>query len=70
MGGILKILVNGMEEFLDSNKSLLEYILSKDLKPNMVIVEYNLNFVSSKEWSNIQLKDNDRIEILRIVGGG
>ena len=35
-----------------------------------VAIEVNGNIIPRSEFENLQIKEGDRIEILRIVGGG
>lgn len=66
----MKLIVNGKEEHLDDGVSLQGYIASRGLSPESVIVEYNYRLIKKEEWGGIVLKENDRLEILRFVGGG
>lgn len=66
----MNIVVNGKNEKLDKDMNVLEFLLSKGLNPDSVVVEYNLNVLKSEEWSNTVLKENDSLEVLRFVGGG
>ena len=38
--------------------------------PNILVVEYNKLIVIKKNWKKIIISNNDKIEILTIVGGG
>jgi len=66
----MKIILNGKEDFLPEGITLAELISLKGLSPGTVIVEYNYEVVKAEAWADIILKDNDRLEILRFVGGG
>ncbi len=71
IGGVhLQILVNGKEEYIEENHSLLDYLLKKDMVPHTVIVEYNQRVITSDQLANIILVEDDRLEILSVVGGG
>jgi sulfur carrier protein len=39
-------------------------------KQNLVVVEYNSKILHPQNWRKIFLKNNDRIELVTIVGGG
>lgn len=39
-------------------------------KQNLVVIEYNGKISQPKIWSTINLKNNDKLEIVTIVGGG
>ena len=66
----MDIILNGQKETLDKDMNILEFLLSKGLNPDNVVVEYNLNVLKSEEWSNTVLKENDSLEVLSFVGGG
>lgn len=46
---------------------LIEYF---GYKKNLVVLEYNGEICQNENWSLIQLKSNDQIELVTIVGGG
>lgn len=39
-------------------------------KQNLVVIEYNGTIVHPTKWTSVYLKNNDRIELVTIVGGG
>ena len=66
----MKIKVNGKIETASEGMTILDFIESKELTPENVVVEYNLNIVKSEDWSQTVLKENDNLEVLSFVGGG
>lgn len=66
----MNLVVNGEQLNLDKDFTLLEFIESKGLKPELIVIEYNGQITTKDSWPNINLKENDHIEILRFVGGG
>ncbi len=66
----MKIILNGKEEILDGVTTVAGLIVLKKLNPNAVIVEYNYSLVKKEDWSDMVIRENDRLEILRFVGGG
>lgn len=66
----MKIFVNGHEkEFND--KSTLAYIITQlSLDGKVMAAAVNMDIVKQKDWSNHQLKDGDKLELLDFVGGG
>jgi sulfur carrier protein len=62
--------VNGKEELVREGATLADLLNLRKLDPDSVIVEYNNDIVNQEKWSGIVLKKDDRIEILRFVGGG
>jgi sulfur carrier protein len=69
-GSNMKIILNGREEILEGATTVAGLIALKELNPNAVIVEYNYSLVKKEDWSDMVIKENDRLEILRFVGGG
>ena len=67
---VLKLLINGKEETLSREMTLVELIAQRGLNPKSIIVEYNYELVKEEVWPQIKLKESDRVEILRFVGGG
>lgn len=63
------IKVNGKDEQINTC-SIHELVEKKGIKPESVVIELNLNVVKREEWKDIQLKENDKLEILSFVGGG
>ncbi|MCL4442332.1 thiamine biosynthesis protein ThiS [Desulforamulus profundi] len=66
----MKILYNGKELLVEDGITIARLLNQRGLKPDTVIVEYNYQLVMKETWSNITLKENDVIEVLRFVGGG
>ncbi len=66
----MNIKINGKEQQILGFQTLKDIIISKGLDFKRVVVEYNYEIISSDNWDNIILKDNDNIEIVNFVGGG
>ena len=62
--------LNGYKYFTTSNLSLLDLIKYFNYNSSLLVLEYN-NFICNKNnWNTIFVKNNDKIEIVTIVGGG
>ncbi|MCL6612123.1 MAG: sulfur carrier protein ThiS [Peptococcaceae bacterium] len=66
----MKIIINGKEEAVAENATLEEIVASRGLNPGGIIVELNYALVKRESWPDTILRENDRVEILRFVGGG
>lgn len=66
----MKITLNGRDEVVPEGVTLAGLISYKGINPQSVIVEHNHKLVKSEEWEGIVLSESDRLEILRLVGGG
>ncbi|KPA18369.1 ThiS, thiamine-biosynthesis [Candidatus Magnetomorum sp. HK-1] len=64
------IIVNGEEMTFRHFLSLGDFLKSKDIKPESVVVELNKKIIKTEHYDQTQLKDKDVLEILRFVGGG
>lgn len=66
----MNITLNGKKVMINEKINLMELVLSKQLEPERVVVEYNGKIINNDEWTEITLKENDNLELLRFVGGG
>ncbi|GAE86881.1 sulfur carrier protein ThiS [Acetivibrio straminisolvens] len=64
------ITLNGKQTEVANGTSLMDLICSKGLEPESVVIEYNQNVLRKEEWDSVVLKENDKLEVLRFVGGG
>ena len=62
--------VNGKKELLTQDIPILDFIISKKLNPDKLIIELNMQILSKKDWSMVILKEEDNLEILSVVSGG
>nr|YP_009093094.1 thiamine biosynthesis protein S [Rhizosolenia imbricata]AIR75767.1 thiamine biosynthesis protein S [Rhizosolenia imbricata] len=49
---------------------MLDLINYFNYNSTLLVVEYNHNIVVKKNWNKIIISNDDKIEILTIVGGG
>lgn len=62
------ITANGEKILIQEKMSIMDFLKEKNLNPNTIVVEYNMEII--KDFENITLNENDNLEILKIVGGG
>jgi sulfur carrier protein len=68
---ILKtIFINGLKYETSASVNISEVLCYFNCKKKFFILEYNSLVYDSKYWSKIKIKNNDKIEIITIVGGG
>lgn len=66
-----KIIVNGKNQEISENSSLLELIkINNVLQPEMVSIQLNEEFVNRENYGSTLLKDGDAIDFLYFMGGG
>ena len=65
----MKLLINGEKKELNCKRviDLLNYL---ELNKDIVAVELNKNIVHRENFEKTKLKDNDKLEIVKAVGGG
>lgn len=62
--------LNGKDAELPYGQSVLDLLASKDLKPQMVVVEINGTIVARASFAGTILESGDEVEIVHFVGGG
>ena len=66
----MRLFVNGKAEDLDQEMSIAEFLSLRNVAQALVAVEHNLQWTRREQWSEIVLKENDRLEVVRIMAGG
>lgn len=67
---IKKFSLNGQFYYVEHDISLLDLIYYFNFNDSLLVLEYNNLICDRKNWNKIFLKDQDKIEIVTIVGGG
>ena len=67
---MIALLVNGKPVELDSPTPLLAYLAQLGVDARAVAVEYNGNIVERAAYEAVTLRRGDKVEIVRMVGGG
>ena len=65
----MKLIINGQEKKLNCEK-ISDLLNILDLEKDIVAVELNKNIVHRENFNNTKLNDNDKLEIVTVVGGG
>jgi len=65
----MKIILNGETRDI-SAMYVADLIAELGLETRMLAVERNLEVVSKSAYDSTELKENDRIEIVHMIGGG
>jgi sulfur carrier protein len=68
----MKVQINGEDKTFDSPEpgTLAQLIEILGMKSDRVAVELNREIVPRNLWSETNLKEGDRLEIVHFVGGG
>ena len=65
-----RFLVNGQTYYVEQRISLSDLIHYFNYTSSLLVLEYNNSICNQKNWKKIFIKNNDKIEIVTIVGGG
>ncbi len=66
----IKIKLNGKLKTINNNSTLFNIIKINKIPLTKVAIELNQEIVDKKKIKNINLKNNDKIEIVHFIGGG
>ena len=70
MAKIKYFFLNGEKYFTLQKLTLLELITYFNYNSSLLVLEYNSLICSKKNWNDISIQNNDKIEIVTLVGGG
>ena len=62
--------LNGDPYYIEGEVTLLQLITYFNYNTSLLVLEYNNSICNKKNWNKLYLNDNDKIEIVTIVGGG
>jgi len=63
-------ILNGHKYFIEYELTIFELINYFNYNTSLLVLEYNSVICAKENWGKIKIKNNDRIEIVTIVGGG
>jgi thiamine biosynthesis protein ThiS len=66
----MRITLNGSPADLESPLTLAALLERHRLKPETVVVEHNLRVPAKEAYASTEIRDGDRIEIVKFMGGG
>ncbi len=66
----IELQVNGEVRTCLPQTSLPQLLAEMGLNPRLLAVEYNGEILHRQFWDETEIKTNDRLEIVTIVGGG
>ena len=66
----IKIRVNGKVKSFQEKVSLLKIVRNLKIPIKKVAIELNQEIIDKKKIVKINLKNNDKIEIVHFIGGG
>ena len=66
----IKIKVNGKVKSIPDNCKMLDLVKNLKIPLKKVAIELNQEIIDKKKINKINLKTNDKIEIVHFIGGG
>ena len=67
---MITVKINGQNKEMKDNSTIADFLKDNNINPIEVTIEHNFEIVNPKNVTNINLKDQDTLEVLRFVGGG
>ncbi|OGO36983.1 MAG: thiamine biosynthesis protein ThiS [Chloroflexi bacterium RBG_16_57_8] len=66
----MHIKVNGETEKFPEDSTIRDILSARTLREDIVIVFLNGEMVRSETWNAVTVSPDDRLEIIKVVGGG
>jgi len=66
----MKVTVNGEARDIPEGLSVRGMLEHLAMRPERVAIERNLEILSRSKWDSTAVAENDRFEIVHLVGGG
>ena len=70
MSNLKYFILNGQKYCTNHNLTLFELVEYLNYNTSLLVLEYNNLICNKKNWNDILVQNNDKIEIVTIVGGG
>jgi sulfur carrier protein len=67
---VIELVVNGKRVELEQPTPLLSYLEKLGVNPRTVAVEHNGEIIERSTFASTTLREGDKVEIVRMVGGG
>ncbi len=66
----IKIFINGDLKTFPSETNIVSVLESLNISSKHIAIEINENLVFRSDWQETNLKDGDKVEIVKAIGGG
>lgn len=70
MSKLITFFLNGQQYYSNTAISLSDLLNYFNYNSSLLVLEYNDFVCNRKNWDQIIIQENDKIEIVTIVGGG
>jgi|TARA_B100002003_G_C13595705_1_gene307626 sulfur carrier protein len=65
----MKLTINGLRQEIRSS-NIIDLLDELDLKKEKMVIEINKKIIEKEKFNETNIKENDSIEIITLVGGG
>ena len=66
----IKIFINGDLKKFPHETNIVSVLESLNISSKHIAIEINENLVFRSDWQETNLKDGDKVEIVKAIGGG
>ena len=66
----IEIYINGKKKILDNDCSILEVLKIFNIKNRLIAIEVNKEIIPKSQYKIKKIMQNDKIEIVELIGGG
>lgn len=66
----IKIFINGDLKKIPQETNIVSVLESLNISSKHIAIEINENLVFRSDWQETNLKDGDKVEIVKAIGGG
>lgn len=67
---MIRVTINDEEKNFNENITIAEMLKELGLEDKIIVVVRNEDIISQEDYTKVTLEDGDKIELVRIVGGG
>lgn len=70
MNQIKQFLLNGETYYIQENINIFDLLTYFNYNSTLLVLEYNKSICDKINWKDIFIENDDKIEVVTIVGGG
>ena len=70
VSSLIKIFINGDLRKFPQETNIVSVLESLNISSKHIAIEINENLVFRSDWQETNLKDGDKVEIVKAIGGG
>lgn len=66
----MQVYINGKHQTIENEITIEQLLKQLQVEEKIVAISLNANVVKKDTWSQVCLKENDRLELLQFMSGG